>query len=135
MKKLALCAVAVLAIAGTAVAGPQKPGKWQIKMEMEIPGMPMKLPPVNTTVCLTEEDVNDPQKSLPKDPKADCKIGDYKVDGNKVTWTVNCPKQNTTGSGEITYTDTTYTGHMDMKVGEQEMKMKYSGKLLGGCEK
>lgn len=117
---------------------PSKPGKWQIKMEMEIPGMPVKMPPVTTEVCLTEEDLKDPAKAVPgNDPKkkTDCTVGDYKVDGKTVSWTVDCPKQNMKGEGEITYTDDSYAGSMHMTVGEQEMNAKYAGKWLGECTK
>ncbi|HYI09948.1 MAG TPA: DUF3617 domain-containing protein [Thermoanaerobaculia bacterium] len=114
---------------------PQKPGKWQVKMEMEIPGMPFKMPPVNTEICITEEDLKDPQKSVPNDPKSKCTVGDYKVTGNTVSWTIDCPKQDTKGEGEITFTEESYTGSMKMKVGEQEMKTKYSGKWIGACSK
>lgn len=131
----ALVALALVAVPAGAAEHPQKPGKWQIKMEMEIPGMPVKMPPVNFEVCLTEEDLKDPQKSVPNDPKSKCNVGDYKVDGNTVSWTVDCPKQNMKGNGEITYTDSSYTGQMLMTVGEQEMKTKYSGKWLGSCTK
>ena len=133
----ALVALAAIALVAPAQAAdhPQKPGKWQVKFEMEMPGMPFKMPPVTTEVCLTEEDLKDPQKSVPNDPKAQCKIGDYKVDGNTVTWSVDCPKQNTKGNGEITFTEDAYTGWMKMTVGEQEMKTKYSGKFLGACTK
>lgn len=137
MKKLVLCAAAGLLIAGSAFAAenPQKPGKWQIKMQMEIPGMPMKMPPVNTEVCLTAEDLENPQKAVPNDPKSDCKVGDYKVDGNTVSWTVNCPKQKMKGEGEITYTGDSYTGAMNMDIDGQPMSMKYTGKFLGECKK
>ena len=130
---LMILITAVATVGGA--ASPQKAGKWQSTMQMEMPGMPVKMPPVTVTVCLTEEDVKDPQKSIPKDPKSDCKIGDYKVDGSTVTWTMECPKQNLKGRGTITYDDDTYTGQMQMSVGEQEMKMKYSGKYLGACDK
>lgn len=125
----------IVVIPAMAADHPQKAGKWQIKMEMEIPGMPVKMPPITHTVCVTEEDLEDPQKSVPTDPKAQCKVGDYKIDGNTVSWTVDCPKQQTKGEGEITFTDESYTGWMKMLVGEQEMKTKYSGKWLGACEK
>ena len=118
-----------------AAENPQKPGKWKVSMQMEIPGMPIKMPPVNFEVCLTEEDLKDPKKAVPNDPKSDCKVGDYKVDGKTVSWTVDCPKQNMKGTGEITYTDDSYTGGMNMTVGEQQMKTKYSGKWLGACTK
>lgn len=136
MKKSALYALAVLLIAGSAFAGsPQKPGKWEVKIQTEVPGMPFKMPPVTTTVCLTEEDVQDPQKAVPNDPKSDCKVSDYKIDGNTVTWSMDCPKQKMKGTGEITYDDSSYTGTMNMTVGEQEMKMKYSGAWKGECTK
>src|SRR4028118_380906 len=138
MRKTALYVFAVLVVLAAvtpagAAENPQKPGKWKISMQMEMPGMPIKLPPVNFEMCVTEEDLKDPQKSVPNDPKSDCKVGDYAVDGNTVTWTVNCPKQKMTGNGEITFTDDSCTGSMKMNVGEQEMKTKYSGKWLGAC--
>ena len=130
---------AIVAFVAVAPAGaaenPQKPGKWKVSMQMEIPGMPIKMPPVNFEVCLTEEDLKDPKKAVPNDPKSDCKVGDYTVDGKTVSWTVDCPKQKMKGTGEITYTDDSYTGGMDMTVGEQQMKTKYSGKWLGTCTK
>ncbi|HEX6097646.1 MAG TPA: DUF3617 family protein [Thermoanaerobaculia bacterium] len=134
----AALAVFVFVLPASAADNPQKPGKWQIKMEMEIPGMPVKMPPINWEICLTEEDLKDPAKAVPgNDPKkkTDCKVGDYKIDGKTVTWTVDCPKQNMKGTGEITYTDDSYAGSMDMTVGEQQMKTKYSGKWLGECTK
>jgi hypothetical protein len=130
--------VCTVAFPAAAADHPGKPGKWQIKMEMEIPGMPIKMPPVTTEVCLTEEDLKDPSKAVPgNDPKkkTDCTVGDYKVDGKTISWTVDCPKQNMKGEGEVTYTDNSYTGSMHMTVGEQEMKAKYSGKWLGECTK
>jgi hypothetical protein len=129
-------AVAVVAVAPAGAAdSPQKPGKWKVSMQMEIPGMPIKMPPVNFEVCVTEEDLKDPQKSVPNDPKSDCKVGDYAVDGNTVSWTVDCPKQKMKGTGEITYTDDSYSGGMKMTIGEQEMSTKYSGKWLSNCTK
>ena len=129
-------AFAIVAVTPAGAAeNPQKPGKWKVSMQMEIPNMPIKMPPVNFEICLTEEDLKDPQKSVPNDPKSDCKVGDYKVDGNTVSWTVNCPKQKMKGTGEITYTDDSYSGGMKMLIGEQEMTTKYSGKWLGACTK
>lgn len=133
----AFVALAAIAVVGPARGAdhPQKPGKWQIKFEMEMPGMPFKMPPVTTEICVTEEDLKDPQKSVPSDPKAQCKVSDYKIDGNTVSWSMDCPKQNTKGTGKITYSEDSYSGTMDMTVGEQKMTTKYSGKLLGACTK
>ncbi len=130
-------ALAILATAAPSNAAehPQKPGKWQVKVEMEMPGMPVKLPPVTTEICLTAEDLANPEKALPKDAKSSCKISNYKVNGKTVTWTMDCPKEQMKGTGEITYTENSYTGTMQMTVGEQEMSSKYSGKWLGDCKK
>ena len=132
-----LIAVAVLALATSAfAASPQKPGKWQITMQMEIPGMPMKMPPYTFTHCVTEEDVKNAESAVPTDPKnKDCKVGDFKLDGNTVSWSVDCPKQNVKGTGKITYTEDSFDGGMKMQMGEQEMTTKYSGKWLGACKK
>jgi hypothetical protein len=128
--------IALVAIAPAKAADhPQKPGKWAIAMELEMPGMPVKMPAIKQQICLTEEDLKDPQKSVPTDPKSDCKVGDYKVDGNTVTWTIDCPKEQMTGSGEITYHDDRFSGIMNMQAGEREMKIKYAGEWLGACTK
>jgi hypothetical protein len=125
----------VAVVPASASSNPQKPGKWKVTMQMEMPGMPMKMPPMSFEVCLTEEDLKDPQKAVPNDPKSDCKVGDYKIDGNTVTWTVDCPKQKMKGAGEITFSAESYSGKMDMQMGEQEMSTKYSGKWMGTCTK
>lgn len=132
---LAALTVCATVLPAGAADHPQKPGKWQMKMTMEMPGMPFKMPPITTEICVTEEDLANPQKAVPTDAKAKCTVGDYKVDGNTVSWTIDCPKEKTKGSGQITYTDTSYTGSLKMQVGEQEMTTKYDGKWLGECKK
>ncbi|HYH09622.1 MAG TPA: DUF3617 family protein [Thermoanaerobaculia bacterium] len=98
--------------------------------------MPYALAALVLVCALPMTAADHPQKAVPNDPKSDCKVGDYKVSGNTVSWTIDCPKQSIKGAGEITYTDNSYTGVMNMKVGEQEMKTKYSGKWLGAeCTK
>jgi hypothetical protein len=130
---------AVIAIAAAAGAqpakSPQKPGKWQVTMQMDMPGMPMKMPEIKTEVCLTEQDLADPQKAVPKDQKSDCKISDYKVSGNNVTWAMECPSQKMKGTGEATYSGDSYTANMKMETGDQKMSMKQTGKWLGTCTK
>jgi hypothetical protein len=130
-----LLAMTFSSLAQAADHPPQKPGKWRLTIQMEMPGMPMKMPPITRDICVTEDDINDPQKAVPNDPKNPCKVSDYKVDGNKVSWTVDCPKQKTTGTGEMTFADESYTGWTKFKMGEQEMTQNYSAKWLGACDK
>jgi hypothetical protein len=119
--------------------GPRRDGKWEVKMEMDMPGMPVKMPAMTTTQCITKEDADDPQKVTPrgagKDPNA-CKVSDYKVEGSTVTWTMKCEgKDPMTGSGEFVYTTDAYTGTLKMERAGQTTTMKYSGKRLGDCVK
>lgn len=119
--------------------GPRVDGRWEVTTEMDMPGMPMKMPATKTIQCVTKEQADDPNQSVPKgqqDKNADCKVSDYKVAGNKVTWKMTCSGKNAmTSNGEITYAADTYDGWMKMKTGGTEMTMKYKGKRLGDCTK
>jgi hypothetical protein len=136
MKKLVLCAAAaLLALPLVATAAtPQKPGRWEATVEMQMGEM--KLPPMTTAVCLTKEDVENPEKSLPKAGEGGCSVSDYKLTGNTATWAMKCttPQGAMTGKGSITYTNDAYTGSMDFTVAEQEMHAKLSGKFKGDCD-
>lgn len=140
MKKVVLC-LAALALAFPLLAAdaksPIKPGKWELTMEMEIPGAPIKMPPIKMSHCVTKEQAETPENAVPKgDKKSDCKVSDMKIVGNKVSYTVNCPKQNVSMDAEMKYTDDSFEGTMKMRMeGQPEMTQKYSGKRLGDCEK
>jgi hypothetical protein len=86
--------------------------------------------------CIKPEDLENPDKSVPKASKDNkCKVSDYKIEGNKVTWTVKCEdKDATSGTGEITYSDDAYDGVMKTTTGGQEITTKMKGKRLGDCE-
>jgi hypothetical protein len=133
-----LVALAVLALAAPVFAAdhpPQKPGQWDMTIQMDMPGAPFKMPPIKHSVCVTEEDLKDPQKAVPSDPKSKCTVSDYKIDGNKVTWSVDCPKQKMKGTGEATYTDNSFNAVVHMEMSGQEMTAKYSGTWKGECKK
>ncbi|HEX9160845.1 MAG TPA: DUF3617 domain-containing protein [Thermoanaerobaculia bacterium] len=123
----------VFALALPCFAGPMKAGKWQVTITTEMPGMPMKMPPTIFTTCVTKEQAENPQPPAAK-KDSDCKISNYKLDGNTVTWTIECPKQKTTGEGKIVYSSDSYIGETHMKMSDMEMTQKYSGKYLGACD-
>ena len=136
-----LIAGAVLTISAGILAQnqPRRDGDWEIKVEMQMPGMPMNMPAQTLRQCVTPQDVADPQKSVPPSGRGrgqnDCKVSDYKTDGNKTTWSVSCPSEGMTGTGEFIYAENSYTGTMKMTAGGRDMTMKYTGKRLGDCTK
>jgi hypothetical protein len=128
-----LLAVCLLATAVFA-ASPAKPGKWEMTMQTEMTGMPMKMPAHTVTYCLTKEEAENPEKLAPEQRKnADCKRTEMKIDGNTVSWKVEC-KSGTTGEGHITYSSDSFTGGMHLTMPNGEMNAKYSGKYLGACD-
>ena len=132
--------VSVLALSWTVSAqGPARDGRWEIMTEMDMPGMPMKMPAMKTTQCITKEQASDPNQSVPQasqDKNNACKVSDYKVSGNTVTWTMKCEGKNPmSGTGEITYATDSYDGWMKMTTGTGNMTMKYKAKRLGDCTK
>ena len=135
LRNLALFVLVCALVVPAYAAGVGKAGKWQMTMEMDMPGMPMKMPPVSFTHCVTKEQAENPESAIPKNNRdSDCKYTDVKVDGSTVSWKMACEKQGMTGTGAVTYAADSYTGKMDMKVQDREMHMKYSGKYLGDCD-
>lgn len=145
--------VAAVSVSMLAQSGPRRDGNWEIIIQMEMPDMPnmpagMTMPPMKTTQCITPKDAADPMKAMPQRPAGrggaanpnDCKLSDYKTEGNKVSWAMKCEgAQPMSGTGEFVYGVDSYTGtlKMDMARGGQStgMTMKYTGKRLGDCTK
>ena len=61
------CLTVVVGLSVSALAqSPRRDGRWEVKTEMEMPGMPMKMPAMTTTQCITKEQAEDPQRSVPQ---------------------------------------------------------------------
>jgi hypothetical protein len=135
-----LAAIVFVAVCSTPAfsQAPVRDGQWEITTEMDMPGMPMKMPAMKTTQCITKQQAEDPNSAVPQSQNKNsaCKVSDYKLSGNKVTWTMKCEGQDAmTGTGEITYGVGSYDGWMKMTTSKGEMTMKYTGKRLGDCVK
>jgi hypothetical protein len=113
-------------------------GEWEITMKMEMPGMPMAMPPQVMQRCITKKDLADAERTLPGPQAGDsrCKSTDHKMQGNTAPWKMACA-DGTTGSGTVTYNDTTYTSTITMLQGGQPpaMIMHQNGRHLGACRK
>lgn len=128
-----------LAIAGTGRADPvMKEGNWAVTMQMEMVGMPMAMPPVNTNQCVTKKDL------VPDMSKGDegCIVKNQKLTGDTVTWHLQCTGKdgNMEGDGQIKYGADTYDGTMQLSMSDKsgsgapmQMKYKMHGKHTGPC--
>jgi hypothetical protein len=127
-----------LVLGGVAFADPNmQEGMWEITMKTEMPGMPMEMPPMKFNQCLTKKDMV-PQK---KEKNEDCKMVNTKVDGNTVTWVMQCRMKDGTmdSAGKITYKgdgfDGVVTAVMNTRdAGKMEFTQHMSGRRTGDCK-
>jgi hypothetical protein len=107
-------------------------------MKMEMPGMPMAMPPQVMQQCITKKDLAGAHKPAEAAQGGDsrCKLTDHKMQGSTATWKMAC-EDGTKGSGTATYSDTTYTSTITTLQGGQPpaLTMHQSGRYLGPCRK
>ena len=140
MRKISVLLVAAaLLLVWQALAWAElKEGMWEITTQVEMKGMPHKMPPTTFRHCVTKSDPV--PKSQPK-KNFDCKTTASKIVGNTVNYTMECkgPDGTMTTTGTHTYTGTAMEGSsttaMKMK-GQQPMEMtnKITGKYKGPCK-
>lgn len=123
----------VLFFVRTAPAMDMKDGMWEITTKMEMPGMPMEMPPFKFTQCLTSKD------SVPQgkeEHKQDCKIKNTDVKGNTVTWEVHCISDGkpVKSTGKVTYKGDSFEGETKTEMDGMNMVQKMSGRRIGNCK-
>ncbi len=134
---------ALIALAAGCVAtahaadGPHmRPGLWETTVHMEMPGMPMAMPPMTTRRCVTKEALVPHSQQ----PGQTCKVLDHDVSGNTVTWHVQCHTNGRTmhGAGKITYAGDSFKGKIDMTMeggpgGTQHIVQTMTSHRIGKC--
>jgi hypothetical protein len=134
MKKLVISMLAALLVPAAAFAAEgMRDGLWQVTTQMEMPGMPMKMPPTVMKHCYTKNDVTDQKKIISNDKN--CTVTDLKTSGTKVTWKMKCTGENAaTMTGETVFGKDSYSSLMKMNSNGQKMIMKVQGTRLGNCK-
>ncbi len=111
-------------------------GMWEITSKMEMPGMPMAMPPTTVKHCYTKDEVKDQKKVINRDK--DCTVTDLKSSGNKVTWKMVCTGKNAGKfSGETVFSGDSYDSVMHMQSEDGKggaMTIKAKGKRVGNCQ-
>jgi len=133
MKKFVIAILFALVLPATSFsADTMRDGYWELISTMDMPGMPMQMPPTTIKHCYTKEDVKDPKKTVTTDKN--CTVTDLKQSGNKVTWKMKCTGKNAGDfSGETIYKGDAYDSTMKMESQGRTMNMKVKAKRLGNC--
>jgi len=111
-------------------------GKYKITSTVEMPGMPMQIPPVTVTQCITNQD------PLPNQSTAgqQCNITDMKTEGKTVSWKMECSQQGQKmqSTGKMVYYGDHFEGTTNTMMGPQSGNMTITtvinGKRIGACQ-
>ena len=89
-------------------------GMWEVTSRVEMPGMPVAMPPAVHTQCLTKKDF------VPRGDRNSqgCTISDTVMSGDTASWEMVCntPGGTTKGSGSIKYMGDRFEGSVTMTV-------------------
>ncbi len=136
---LGLLAALFLAVSSANAAPNMHPGQWEITTTIEMVGMPMQMPAVKTTQCLTRDDLI-PKETSGSNVQRPCKVKNTKIDGNTVSWDMACSDKNqTSGQGVVTYHGDTFEGTIRMvstlsSKKKLQMILHLKGKRVGDCK-
>ena len=130
----------ILALASSPVAADattMQDGLWEITSKVDVSGLPESPPAHTVQQCLTQKDFEGKMQQ-PENQIIKCAVKDYRVEGNKASWSIDCSGDSpSTGSGSLTYSSTSFAGVSKMKLGKQgeeiEMTQTFSGKRIGEC--
>ena len=127
---------------GDAFKGKMKPGLYEVRMEMEMPGMPQGMGKQQMTMqnCVTAEDIESGKVGKGSQKPDQCEITNFKMSGNTASYTTVCKgDMQMTADTTITFSGADYKMNMKMAMnqGGQVMNMtqKMDGRYLGACKK
>jgi hypothetical protein len=131
--RIGLLAAVALALPGMAAAQ-GKDELWEVTTKMEMPGMPMAMPPQVTRQCVAKSKGD--EGYIPA--RDNCKVLETRRNGNRIAFRMACTgKDAMDATGEITLGNASYDGRMQMtmKAEGQTMTMNntISGKRVGEC--
>lgn len=139
MKKLLLAAAVMTGATAVQAEGiPVEPGKWEMTSTMQMPMLPE--PRVTTvTECMEKSEITmDDMGADEMDPN--CSFDMKQLDGDTMSWSVDCPVEGGTSHGEWTATSAgdSVTGDGKIVVSFQgqsmEMTMSWTGQRIGPCD-
>jgi hypothetical protein len=130
-----LCAGIGLTLATTPAIAAEPGDQWEITVKIDMPGMPVSMPPQTTRVCLAKQARD--ADYVPKS-QGECQVQDTHRSGKTLRYRMECRgKETVTLDGEITMGADSYHGRMQMhskSAGDDfAMSQTFSGRKVGEC--
>ena len=131
---------ALLLLSPFAHSGELAPGKWDLSVEMDAPGMPENMRKRVQQDCLTPELAEDPEGALKKNWKQDnCDVGEIKRAGDTLSWSADCTFPGTNAKTNITgkmvvHDEKHYTTEMTVKGNNHTMTTRTEARWAGVCD-
>ena len=141
MKFAVLAFAAVLLLAFDVRAAEPQPGWWEVKIKSTSPSGPHEV--VNNN-CITAEHTKNIANGFgpAENPGTSCTRLNYKWDGTRITFQMQCKMPNSTSEGDVTYvfdTPTHYTATMTNKISVRGQSivttMTMEGRRVADCPK
>ena len=117
-------------------SSPMREGMWEVTTKIGLPGMDA-MTPMKSQQCVTAANIKDPESTMPKMDSNDCKMTNFKLSGDRATYTLKCTQPTeVTGNGEIKYAGSdSYTGTLTLDGGGMVIALSYDAKRIGDCPK
>ncbi len=109
-----------------------EPGKYEIISKIDMPGMPVAIPPQTIVQCMTDQDPV--PNSNPENQ--DCKIMDIQQTKTTVSWKMECIQQGQKmiSTGKMIYKGDSFKGTIQTNSGNMIMTTVITGKRLSDCD-
>ena len=128
--RIGLFACALLALP-LCVAAQNNDELWEIKSQMNIPGMPAGMGAQTARVCQGK----DPGKDATRDKDMQkCKVNDVKQTATRTTVTMTCPEGRMVVDQQYNAARTEFKGSMKMTGKDGDMTMTTTGRKVGACD-
>lgn len=136
-KKIGIISILCPFLAALPVSGFEfRPGKYEVSIQMEVPGMPGGIPTQTMMQCLSGD------SPVPgSNPAAQgCEVTEMQTSGNTVTYKMECSQHGMQAkiSGMVTYTGDAFEGTtrttMAAEAGNVIMTTAVRGKRIGECD-
>lgn len=135
-----ILSAALVVMSAAAFAGPNiQAGLWEITTHVEVAGMQANLMPATVRQCIRAADLEKPEAMVPQGARGDCRVMDYRMQGNTASWRLECTGAAAmSGATSITYSGASYSGTMKIATRFEgrtaEATSRFSGRRVGDCE-